>query len=245
MLFRSQAFVRVMSRAFEEVLENGKVDEAIAAEIKHRPQARLSAEDLRAQILGQLSERLNYDRLYQEALSDPELKRTQVELEAALSNSREARQVVFDLFQDLGRRCPCLEGALGSLEPGRGRQRFLGLLCDGGILRVGRQEPQEDVDPQDDGARPPQEQLRTVPHVMEQDPDDRALVGREFQDQRWRFAFHKRPTEQPRHSQGADDPEEVHRQQGQSGQSDPAEESGVRDARGDQHGVHQIGRAHV
>lgn len=59
------------------------------------------AEDLRAQILGQLSERLNYDRLYQEALSDPELKRTQVEMEAALSNSREARQVVFDLFQDL------------------------------------------------------------------------------------------------------------------------------------------------
>lgn len=59
------------------------------------------AEDLRAQVLGQLSERLNYDRLYQEALSDPELKRTQVELDAALSNSREARQVVFDLFQDL------------------------------------------------------------------------------------------------------------------------------------------------
>ena len=29
------------------------------------------AEDLRSQILGQLSERLNYDRLYQEALSDP------------------------------------------------------------------------------------------------------------------------------------------------------------------------------
>ena len=59
------------------------------------------AEDLRGQILGQLSERLNYDRLYQEALSDPELKRTKVELEAALSNSREARAVVFDLFQDL------------------------------------------------------------------------------------------------------------------------------------------------
>ena len=59
------------------------------------------AEDLRAQILGQLSERLSYDRLYQEALSDPELKRTRQELEAALANSREARQVVFDLFQDL------------------------------------------------------------------------------------------------------------------------------------------------
>jgi SNF2 family DNA or RNA helicase len=59
------------------------------------------AEDLRSQILGQLSERLNYNRLYQEALSDPELKRTGVELEAALSNAREAREVVFDLFQDL------------------------------------------------------------------------------------------------------------------------------------------------
>lgn len=59
------------------------------------------AEDLRSQILGQLSERLNYDRLYQEALSDPELKRTAVELEAALSNAREAREVIFDLFQDL------------------------------------------------------------------------------------------------------------------------------------------------
>jgi SNF2 family DNA or RNA helicase len=59
------------------------------------------AEDLRAQILGQLSERLNYDHLYQAALSDPELKRTKVELEAALANAREAREVVFDLFQDL------------------------------------------------------------------------------------------------------------------------------------------------
>jgi superfamily II DNA or RNA helicase len=59
------------------------------------------AEDLRAQILGQLSERLNYDRLYQTAISDPELHRTKVELEAALSNASEARQVVFELFQDL------------------------------------------------------------------------------------------------------------------------------------------------
>ncbi len=36
-----------------------------------------------------------------EALSDPELKRTKVELEAALSNPHKAREVVFDLFQDL------------------------------------------------------------------------------------------------------------------------------------------------
>jgi SNF2 family DNA or RNA helicase len=59
------------------------------------------AEDLRSQVLGQLSERLTYDRLYREALSDPELKRTKEELEAALSNASEARKVVFELFQDL------------------------------------------------------------------------------------------------------------------------------------------------
>jgi superfamily II DNA or RNA helicase len=59
------------------------------------------AEDLRSQILGQLAERLSYDRLYQEALSDPELRRTRQELEAALANASEARKVVFELFQDL------------------------------------------------------------------------------------------------------------------------------------------------
>lgn len=59
------------------------------------------AEDLRTQILGQLSERLSYDRLYQEALGDPELRRTRLELEAALSNASRAREVVFELFQDL------------------------------------------------------------------------------------------------------------------------------------------------
>ncbi len=59
------------------------------------------AEDLRTQILGQLSERLSYDKLYATAISDPELKRTQVELDEALSNAAEARKVVFELFQDL------------------------------------------------------------------------------------------------------------------------------------------------
>ncbi|MEA3277972.1 MAG: helicase, partial [Pseudomonadota bacterium] len=44
-----------------------------------------------------------YDQLYREALSDPALKRTRVELEAAMSNAREARKVVFELFQDLDR----------------------------------------------------------------------------------------------------------------------------------------------
>ena len=59
------------------------------------------AEDLRTQILGQLSMQLNYASLYAEALSDPLLKRTRVELEAAMSNAVEARKVVFELFQDL------------------------------------------------------------------------------------------------------------------------------------------------
>jgi superfamily II DNA or RNA helicase len=61
------------------------------------------AEDLRTQILGQLSERLNYESLYSQALGDPELKRTRLELEAAVSNANEARQVVFELFQALDR----------------------------------------------------------------------------------------------------------------------------------------------
>lgn len=58
-------------------------------------------EDLRTQILGQLSLQLNYASLYADALSDPQLKRTRVELEAAMSNAVEARKVVFELFQDL------------------------------------------------------------------------------------------------------------------------------------------------
>ena len=59
------------------------------------------AEDLRSQILGQLSERLAYDQLYRDALNDPTLNRTEQELEAALSNADEARRVVFELFQEL------------------------------------------------------------------------------------------------------------------------------------------------
>lgn len=59
------------------------------------------AEDLRSQILGQLSDRLSYETLYAQAISDPELKRTRLELDQALSNASEARNVVYELFQDL------------------------------------------------------------------------------------------------------------------------------------------------
>jgi SNF2 family DNA or RNA helicase len=61
------------------------------------------AEDLHAQILGQLSERIKYQELYAQALQDPELKRTRLELEAAMNNAAQARNVVFELFQNLDR----------------------------------------------------------------------------------------------------------------------------------------------
>ena len=83
-------FLLLMDKLKEIARTLGKVDE----------QGNV-AEDLRTQILGQLSERLTYDKLYREALSDPELSRTKEELEAALSNATEARKVVFELFQDL------------------------------------------------------------------------------------------------------------------------------------------------
>jgi hypothetical protein len=83
-------------------------------------------EDLKAQILGQLSDRLTYDTLYRDALSDPELKRTRQELEAAVSNANEARKVVFELFQDLDRF------SLDDYQPfaniDASKQRILGFL---------------------------------------------------------------------------------------------------------------------
>ncbi|KYH32452.1 RNA polymerase-associated protein RapA [Moorella mulderi DSM 14980] len=59
------------------------------------------AEDFRAQVLGQLGSHLSYDRLYQEAILDPSLERSRQELEVALANANLAREVVFELFQDL------------------------------------------------------------------------------------------------------------------------------------------------
>src|SRR4030095_2943014 len=58
-------------------------------------------EDLRDQVLGQLAERISYEQLHQDAVRDPTLKRTRQELEVALENAKLARNVVFELFQDL------------------------------------------------------------------------------------------------------------------------------------------------
>ena len=84
------------------------------------------AEDLRSQILGQLSSCLSYDRLYQDALNDPSLKRTRHELEVAMTNANLARKVVFELFQDLDRF------NLGDYQKfddkGRGMQRLVNFV---------------------------------------------------------------------------------------------------------------------
>jgi len=76
------------------------------------------AEDLRTQILGQLSMQVNYASLYADALSDPQLRRTKVELDAAMSNAVEARKVVFELFQDLDSFRLDEYKAMGSPEEG-------------------------------------------------------------------------------------------------------------------------------
>jgi superfamily II DNA or RNA helicase len=102
-LHTAQVYNLVLSDTIEGrifLLLNDKLHEIARALVKVDEAGNI-AEDLHSQILGQLSERLNYDRLYQEALSDPELKRTRFELEAAWGNAEEARRVVVDLFQDL------------------------------------------------------------------------------------------------------------------------------------------------
>ena len=85
-----QIFLLLEQKLLEIAKTLGKVDEFGQV-----------AEDLRGQILGQLSERLSYDRLYQDAVRDPRLVRTRQELEVAVDNARVAREIVWELFQDL------------------------------------------------------------------------------------------------------------------------------------------------
>ena len=82
------------------LLLNEKLNDIASALGKIDEQGNI-AEDLRSQILGQLQETINYQKLYAEALSDPSLKRTQIELNAAMANATEAREAVSELFQEL------------------------------------------------------------------------------------------------------------------------------------------------
>ena len=93
-------------------------------------------EDLRSQVLGQLSERVSYNKLYQDAISDPTLRRTRQELEAAIDNARTARDVVFELFQDLeGFR---LDDYKRFDDGGAGMERLLQYVRDGVVERGGK-----------------------------------------------------------------------------------------------------------
>jgi len=99
------------------------------------------AEDLRSQVLGQLCSRLSYDRLYQEAILDPTLVRTRQELEVAMTNATLARDIVFELFQDL-------DGFnLGDYkqydDEGRGMQRLLNFTQRAARLEGGELSPHE------------------------------------------------------------------------------------------------------
>jgi hypothetical protein len=94
------------------------------------------AEDLRGQILGQLSERLSYDKLYQDAVLDPTLRRTRAELEVAVENATTARRVVSELFQDLeGFR---LDEYRAFDDAGKGMERLLTYFREG-IEQAGRE----------------------------------------------------------------------------------------------------------
>jgi ERCC4-related helicase len=86
-------------------------------------------EDLREQVLGQLSERLSYDKLYQDAVRDPTLRRSRQELDVALENARTARTVVSELFQDLeGFR---LDDYRKFDDGGKGMERLLQFVQEG------------------------------------------------------------------------------------------------------------------
>jgi helicase-like protein len=85
-----QIFLMLEGKLLEIAKTLGKVDEFGQV-----------TEDLRGQILGQLSGHVSYGKLYQDAVRDPRLIRTRQELDVAVENARKARQVVWELFQDL------------------------------------------------------------------------------------------------------------------------------------------------
>lgn len=101
------------------------------------------AEDLRGQVLGQLSSCLKYDSLYKEAIGDPLLKRTRQELEVAMTNANLAREVVFELFQDLDRF------NLGDYrkydDEGQGMQRLVNFIGRSARLQGGEFVKKEQV----------------------------------------------------------------------------------------------------
>lgn len=99
-------------------------------------------ENLRAQILGQLSERINYQQLYAKALQDPELKRTRLELNAAMENAAAAKDAVFELFQDLERFS--LDDYAPLADTSEAMQRLIDFVTKAAELRGNRFERMSD-----------------------------------------------------------------------------------------------------
>ena len=81
-----------------------------------------------------IEQRLSYEKLYQDAVLDPLLRRTRQELEVAVENSATARRVVSELFQDLeGFR---LDDYRAFDDAGEGMRRLLNYVREG-VERAG------------------------------------------------------------------------------------------------------------
>lgn len=133
-------------------------------------------EDLRSQVLGQLAERVSYDQLYQDAVRDPTLKRTRQELEVALENARLARNLVFELFQDI--ESFNVEDYRQFDDGGAGMDRLLAFVrdavrADGGSLRQIGQEAYEATLP-GDGSH-----VFTTSRELAKEDDSLSLLGLE------------------------------------------------------------------
>ena len=145
-------------------------------------------EDLRGQILGQLSERVSYDTLYQDAVRDPALRRTKEELAVAVENAKAARDVVFELFQDLdGFR---LDEYKQFDDGGAGMQRLLrylreGLSQAGGTISGGVGDPVYEA-----SLNTGQSQFITTDRTRARDRDDLTLLGLEHPLVRSLMEFH-------------------------------------------------------
>lgn len=97
------------------------------------------AEDFRSQVLGQLFEKISYEKLYQEALRDSDIRRTRWEIDVAMENATRARYVVGELFQDLERFN--LSEYQAQDDQGAGMRRLLeflsrALTCQNGKLET-------------------------------------------------------------------------------------------------------------
>lgn len=89
---------------------------------------------------------------------------------------------------------------------------------------------------------PSQEQLRPIPHVSRDHPEQRAFVGRQLQNQHRSGRLEQGSLEQPGHQEGHHDPKQIHPEHDQPGKLQHPKEGGVGDARRDEHGVNRQSR---